>query len=113
MNLETEITASAKEERGSLLSLALLSLLAGAASGLVGAVFRLSLDLADRLRGALISWAHGEKVCGFFARHHNLCGCDRCCSLVGSTILAAGLRQRHPPCGGGPERSACRRHRID
>jgi CIC family chloride channel protein len=42
-----------------------LSLLAGAASGLLGAVFRLLLDQADRLRDALIAWAHGETLMGF------------------------------------------------
>ena len=44
---------------GSLLALALLSLPVGAATGLVGALFRLTLDEADRLRGIAIGWAHG------------------------------------------------------
>ena len=44
---------------GSLLALALLSLPVGAATGLVGALFRLTLDEADRLRGVAIGWAHG------------------------------------------------------
>src|SRR6266850_8559317 len=65
MNLGTEITAERVEEQSSLLTLALLSLLAGAASGLLGAVFRLSLDQADRFRDALITWAHGETLAGF------------------------------------------------
>ena len=65
MNLGTEITAERAEEQSSLLTLALLSLLAGAASGLLGAVFRLSLDQADRFRDALITWAHGETLAGF------------------------------------------------
>jgi CIC family chloride channel protein len=43
----------------------MLSLLVGAASGLVGAVFRLSLEQADQWRNALIDWAHGESLAGF------------------------------------------------
>jgi chloride channel protein, CIC family len=49
----------AAEGRG-LLALALLSLVAGAAAGLVGAVFRLSLERADRLRDALIAWSRSD-----------------------------------------------------
>jgi chloride channel protein, CIC family len=51
-------------DHGSLLALALLSLLVGAASGLVGGAFRLSLDQADRWRGALIAWAHSGMFAG-------------------------------------------------
>ena len=65
MNLEPKITAEPAEEQQGLLTLALASLLAGAAAGLLGAVFRLSLDQADRLRDALIPWAHGETLAGF------------------------------------------------
>jgi CIC family chloride channel protein len=50
---------------GNLLVLGGLSLLVGAASGLVGAVFRPSLERADRLRDGLVSWAHGQRVAGF------------------------------------------------
>jgi chloride channel protein, CIC family len=52
---------------GSLLALATLALVVGAASGLVGAIFRLSLERADDLRNALIAWAHGWKLLGFIA----------------------------------------------
>jgi CIC family chloride channel protein len=65
MNLEPQTTAKPADGHGSLLMLALLSFIVGAASGLVGAVFRLSLDQADRLRDALITWAHGWKLAGF------------------------------------------------
>jgi CIC family chloride channel protein len=41
-----------------LLALALLSLLAGAGVGLLGAAFRLTLAEADRLREWLVAWAH-------------------------------------------------------
>jgi chloride channel protein, CIC family len=56
-----------QSEGGSLLALATLALVVGAASGLVGAIFRLSLERADDLRNALIAWAHGWKFLGFIA----------------------------------------------
>src|SRR4029450_3876258 len=65
MNLGTEHTAESAELSDGLFALALLSLLAGAAAGLIGAVFRLSLDQADRLRNALITWAQGGEFAGF------------------------------------------------
>src|SRR5262245_63003120 len=58
-------TSHVTEGHGSLLVLALLTLIAGAAAGLVGAIFRLTLQHADRLRDALIAWAQGEKLAGF------------------------------------------------
>ena len=57
------VPSSARE--GSLLTLAVLALVAGAAAGLVGAVFRLTLAQADQLRIILISWAHGQAAVGF------------------------------------------------
>lgn len=51
---------------GSLLVLALLAPIVGAASGLTGALFRLVLTAADRFRDAAIVWAHGWKIGGFF-----------------------------------------------
>ena len=58
-------TSYAAEGHGSLLVLALLALVVGAAARLVGAIFRLTLEQADRLRDSLIAWAHGEKLLGF------------------------------------------------
>ena len=52
------------DEPGNLIVLAHVSLLAGAASGLVGAAFRLTLEGADRFRGALIAWAHDKRFLG-------------------------------------------------
>jgi len=49
----------------SLLVLALLAPVAGAAAGLVGALFRLALEQADRWRGVLIDWAHDGSLAGF------------------------------------------------
>lgn len=65
MESEPDGIASGERERSGLLELALLSLLVGAASGGVGAVFRLALQWADSFRDALVAWAHGEKVVGF------------------------------------------------
>ena len=41
------MTDGADHDEGSLLALALLALVAGAVAGLVGAIFRLSLEQAD------------------------------------------------------------------
>ena len=49
---------------GSLLVLALLALLVGAAVGLVGTALRLSLAWADRLRDALVTWSYAASVAG-------------------------------------------------
>jgi CIC family chloride channel protein len=64
MNRTTEDAAESAMWAG-LTNLALLSLFAGAVAGLVGAVFRLSLEQADRWRDALIAWAADEKLAGF------------------------------------------------
>lgn len=53
------------EKEGSLLTLSVLALVVGAAAGLVGAVFRLTLLQADQLRNVLIDWAHGHAAVGF------------------------------------------------
>ena len=50
----------------SLLVLALLAPIAGAAAGILGALFRLALVRADRLRDAFVVWTHGQHVAGFF-----------------------------------------------
>src|SRR5262249_60443643 len=43
---------------------ALPSLVAGSLTGLVGALFRLSLDRADHFRNVLVVWAHQWEVAG-------------------------------------------------
>jgi CIC family chloride channel protein len=48
-----------------LTALAVLSLVGGAAAGLLTAVFRLALHRADRFRESALVWAHGEKLAGF------------------------------------------------
>src|ERR1700729_3561840 len=52
-------------ERRSLLRLAATALIVGAATGCVGAIFRLLLVHADRLRDAVITWGHGHAIWGF------------------------------------------------
>jgi chloride channel protein, CIC family len=53
------------DERRSLLSLAATALIVGAVTGCVGAIFRLLLVHADRLRDTMITWAHGHTIWGF------------------------------------------------
>jgi CIC family chloride channel protein len=50
---------------GNLLVLAVLAMLGGLAAGLLGALFRLALAAADRLRGQSIVWMHGWSLGGF------------------------------------------------
>ena len=45
--------------------LAVLALIVGAVSGLVGALFLLLLERADRFRDAVIVWAHSKAFAGF------------------------------------------------
>lgn len=52
-------------QAGSLIKLALVSLLVGMLTGLVAALFRLALQRADQNRDALIHWAHGRPLMGF------------------------------------------------
>jgi len=60
--IETE-----NEGQGGLLALALLSLLAGAAAGLLAALFRLALLQADAWRGQLLAWGDGRGLWGLLA----------------------------------------------
>src|SRR6516165_107339 len=77
---------------GSLLALALLALVAGALAGLVGAIFRLCLAQADRLRDVLIGRAHGWQAVGFLLV---LAVC------AAATALAAWLVRRYSPHASG------------
>jgi chloride channel protein, CIC family len=52
-------------EHGSLLLLAILALIVGAASGFVGALFLLSLEWADRFRNDIVVWSHSKAFAGF------------------------------------------------
>jgi len=79
-------------QNGGLLALALLSLVSGGAAGLVGALFRRSLEQADRLRGGLITWAHGTGLVGCLLV---VAGC------AAATAGAAWLVRRYAPQAAG------------
>jgi CIC family chloride channel protein len=91
-NRESELNAKSAEQQGSLVVLALLSLIVGAASGLLGAIFRLALKQADRLRDAVLAWAHGQELVGLLL-------------FIGvaaaATGVAAWLVRRHSPQAAG------------
>src|SRR5215468_10080352 len=76
------------QSKGSLIALVLLALVVGVVAGLVGAVFRITLERADRLRDGLIVWAHGEALAGFLF-------------IIGlsavATLIAAWLARRFWP----------------
>src|SRR6185436_15683282 len=57
-------TADNDIDNGSVLMLGIVSLVAGAATGIVGALFRLCLERADQFRDALVSWANGVGAMG-------------------------------------------------
>jgi CIC family chloride channel protein len=82
----------AAERHGSLLIIALLALLVGAASGIVGAVFRLGIEWADRLREALLTWAHQYAVLGLL---YIVAGC------AATTLIAALIVRRFSPHASG------------
>jgi CIC family chloride channel protein len=81
----------ATEERG-LLGLAVLSFFAGAAAGLVGALFRLSLERAESLRNALITWSDNGTLSGV-TLVVGVC--------AGATAGAAWLVRRYAPHAAG------------
>lgn len=67
MNMRAEVKSEATAESGnmSLLFLSILALLVGGLAGIVGAMFRLTLMAADRLRDAIVQWAQGGAIVGF------------------------------------------------
>ncbi len=65
MTHEQELAADRDGDHGSLLVLAVLALIVGAVSGLVGALFLLLLERANRFREVVIVWAHSEPFAGF------------------------------------------------
>src|SRR5262245_53552377 len=65
MDDDPKSDVDAADHQGSLLVLGALALLVGAGAGIVGAIFRLALQHADRLRDTLIAWAHGHAILGF------------------------------------------------
>jgi len=87
-----EHAAQPSEGDGSLIILALLALVAGAAAGLAGGLFRLALEQADRLRNLLIGWAHGQAIAGLLFVVVS-------CSVA--TLIAAWLVRRFSPHAAG------------
>ena len=65
MTSEGELSTDTGGSEGSLLVLAILALVVGACAGVVGALFLLLLEWANRLRDTLIVWAHSESFAGF------------------------------------------------
>src|SRR5271154_1946257 len=92
MNTKLEPTVETSEREGSLLMLALLAPVAGAATGILGAIFRLSLARADRFRDALIVWTHGQKAAGFLLL---------VAACASATAIAAWLVRRYSPVASG------------
>jgi chloride channel protein, CIC family len=80
------------DQPGNLLILAILSLLAGALSGLLGAVFRLSLQWADSLRDALVTWTQSRGLAGFLLL---------CLICAAAAAVAAWLVRRFFPYASG------------
>ncbi len=76
---------------GDLVGLALVSLIVGASSGLLGAVFRLALARGDFLRGEVVGWAHGRAAGLLFVV--GACAC--------ATAAATWLVQRFAPTASG------------
>src|SRR5277367_2781160 len=92
MNSPPESITASDVRPGNLLVLALLAPVVGAVSGLLGAIFRLTLVHADRLRDALIYWAHTQKVLGLLTI---ISGC------AAATAIAAWLVSRFSPAASG------------
>jgi CIC family chloride channel protein len=95
---DPKIPRPESDQPGSLVVLGLVSLLAGAASGLLGAVFRLTLARADRFRELCIAWAHSEKLIGLLV----LIGLGAAAAAAAVAVAAAAwlVRRHFPPASG-------------
>src|SRR5271163_58344 len=92
MNSKPERASETAGQMRSLLVLALLAPIAGAAAGILGAIFRLALARADRLRDAFVAWTHGQNVAGFFLV---------VIACASATAVAAWLVRRFSPDASG------------
>ena len=92
MSMASQRWSPGDHGHGSLTILAVLSVLIGAASGLIGAWFRIALDQADQLRNQMIAWAYGLNFPGL-ALVILVCGA--------ATALAAWLVRRFSPYASG------------
>jgi chloride channel protein, CIC family len=89
---DERLVSDQEGEHGSLLMLAILALIVGAASGFVGALFLLSLQWADRFRIDIIVWSHSKVFAGFLVVTV-VCGA--------ATAAAAWLVSRYSPHASG------------
>ena len=92
MHPEPNVGVRPEGGQGSLLILALLAPIAGAASGLLCAIFRLSLEEADAFRDALITRAHDAKLVGLLLVT---------AGSAGAVIIAAWVVRRYYPSASG------------
>jgi CIC family chloride channel protein len=92
MDSKPERASENSGQMRSLMVLALLAPVAGAAAGILGAIFRLALARGDRLRDAFVGWMHGQNVVGFFLV------VTACAS---ATAIAAWLVRRFSPDASG------------
>ncbi|MCI4677291.1 H(+)/Cl(-) exchange transporter ClcA [Rhodoblastus acidophilus] len=67
MNEQLRMLAEGEKESRGLVPLSLLALATGVGAGLVGALFRMTLESADRLRAEGLVWAHGHHLLGLAA----------------------------------------------
>ena len=92
MSSQPELVTAPDERPGNLLVLAFLAPVVGAASGLLGAVFRLTLAHADHVRDVLIYWARAQGVFGLLTT-------ISCCAAAAAG--AALLVRRFSPAASG------------
>jgi chloride channel protein, CIC family len=92
MNSKPQRASETAEQMRSLLVLALLAPVAGAAAGILGMLFRLALARADRLRNEFVVWTHSQNISGF------LLVVTACAS---ATAIAAWLVRRFSPDASG------------
>src|SRR5271163_1661863 len=92
MNSKPEQASETAGQMRSLLVLALLAPIAGAAAGILGVLFRLALARADRLRDEFVARTHGQNIAGF------LLVVTACAS---ATAIAAWLVRRFSPDASG------------
>ncbi len=92
MNAKPERAGETSAQGQSLFVLALLAPVAGAAVGILGAIFRLALARADRWRDQFVLRMHGQKTAGFFI-------VVAACALA--TVIAAWMVRRFSPHASG------------
>jgi chloride channel protein, CIC family len=92
MNPRAEAVSEPPDREGSLLVLAFLALVIGAAAGLIGATFQLALERADRLLHLLLVWGHHRGPVGLLL-------VIAACAI--STAIAARLVHRYSPYSSG------------